>query len=75
MTVQATRIALAIILAGVIIATALYLKPIPGRYVYSTRGDEVRRFDTATGDAIACRGGRCVRVSEESDGLRFVKAD
>ncbi len=59
------KTAIAIILAGVLIAIAIYLKPVSGRYVITTRGDEIRRLDTVTGDLIACRGQRCSHVTEK----------
>jgi hypothetical protein len=38
---DAGKVALAIIVAGLIIAIALYLKPVPGRYTFSVRGSSV----------------------------------
>lgn len=60
------KTAIAIILAGILIAVAIYLKPVSGRYVVTTRGNEIRRLDTVTGELIACRGQRCAHVTEKN---------
>lgn len=55
-----TKIAVAILLAGTMIALALYLRPAPDRYSYDVRETEVRRFDSATGALLVCSpGGGC----------------
>ncbi len=48
------KVAIAIVLAAAIIAAALYLRPTPNRYRYEATDTELRRFDTATGEARAC---------------------
>jgi len=56
---DSTRIALAVILAAVIVAVALYLRPTPDRYEVDFTSSEIRRFDTATGELRYCSKGRC----------------
>lgn len=55
-----SRIAAAILLAAVLIALAIYARPIQDRYRFKvTSSGQLQRFDTVTGEAQFCRGSRC----------------
>ncbi len=62
------RIAGAIVIAGALIALALFSRPTPlqiGRYEFSMSGSVIRRFDTLTGSALVCNRERCMEVDED----------
>ena len=59
---EGTKIAAAIILAAVIIALALFLRPTPDRYRFDVNRNEVQRFDTTKGENTVCTKARCVEM-------------
>lgn len=58
------KIAIGIVLAGLLIAVAVFLRPVPDRYRVEVRNGEVRRIDTATGEVLACKGSDCGTLRE-----------
>lgn len=60
------RIATAILVAGALIAAALYLRPSspPPRYAISAGDGGFVRLDNETGEVRSCSGGSCIRVIE-----------
>jgi hypothetical protein len=65
------KVVAAIIVAGALIALALYLRPAPGRYLFDTWDNQLRRYDTAKGTAIVCRtDGVCIHVRESNGRLK-----
>lgn len=49
-----TLLSAAIVLAALLIALALYFRPVPNRYSFEAGETEVRRFDTANGKVTIC---------------------
>lgn len=62
-------IAIAIAMAGAMIALALYWRPPPPRYQVVTIGDQVVRLNTRSGTMVACNVQKCGFVIHESDGI------
>ncbi len=66
-----TQIAVAIVLAGALIALALYRQPTPGRYFFRTSGASVERYDTIAGTALICGPEACISINRKGDRSRF----
>jgi hypothetical protein len=62
-------IAIAIALAGALIALAIYWRPSPPRYQVVTMGDQVVRLNTHSGTMVACNVRECGYVIRESRGI------
>lgn len=58
----ATKLTSAIVVAGALIASAIYWQPAPPRYQAVANGAEVLRIDTKTGTIISCAAGQCVSL-------------
>lgn len=59
----ARKLVTAIVIAGGLIALALYFQPSPPRYQVGAGADgRIVRVDTRSGTVIACDGERCYRV-------------
>jgi hypothetical protein len=58
----ATKLTTAIVVAGALIASALYWQPSPPRYQAVANGAEVLRIDTRTGTIVSCAAGQCVSL-------------
>ena len=56
------RIVTAIVIAGALIALAIYFQPSPPRYQVAVGDGRVVRIDAKTGTIITCDVERCVRV-------------
>lgn len=67
-------IALAIIAAGALVATAIALRPLPERYTFSVSNGEIRRYDTATGEALYCARAECGAITEQNGRLEITSA-
>jgi hypothetical protein len=63
------RIATAIVIAGALIALAIYFRPAPPHYAAFAAGGEVIRIDTKTGSMIACGAGPCVLMLKHGQRL------
>lgn len=70
---RSSRIAAAIVIAGALVALALYLRPVPDRYSYQFSGGEIRRFDTATGEALVCAQEECAEIVQKGRRLSVEK--
>lgn len=73
-----TQIAVAIALAGALNALAQFARPVlsaTGRYSFSTSGDQIRRFDTVSGEALICNRNRCLSVDAEGARERYDNND
>jgi len=69
----ARKLVTAIVIAGGLIALALYFQPSPPRYQVAAGADgQIVRIDTRSGSVIACEGARCFRVLQR--GQRLVEA-
>ena len=62
-------IAIAIAMAGAMIALALYWRPSPPRYQVVTVGDQVVRLNMHSGTMVACNVQKCGFVIHESRGI------
>jgi hypothetical protein len=62
-------IAVAIAMAGALIALAIYWRPGPARYQAVTVGDQVVRLNTRSGSMVACNVQKCGFVIHESRGI------
>lgn len=59
----ARKIVTAIVIAGGLIALAIYFRPSPPRYQVAAGADgRIVRIDSRSGSVIACDGERCYRV-------------
>jgi hypothetical protein len=58
----ARKIVTALVIAGGLIALAIYFRPSPPRYQAAVGDGKVVRIDTRSGSVIACDGERCYRV-------------
>ncbi len=56
------KIVTAVVLAGALIALAIYSRPAPPRYVAAAADGRIVRIDTRTGTMIACDGERCFTI-------------
>ena len=63
------QIAIAIAMAGALIALALYWRPGPSHYQVVTIGDQVVRLNTRSGTMVACNVQKCGFVIHESRGI------
>lgn len=60
--IAARKLVTAIVIAGGLIALAIYFRPSPPRYQAAVGDGRVVRIDTRSGTVIACEGSRCYRV-------------
>jgi hypothetical protein len=58
----ARKLVTSIVIAGGLIALALYFQPSPPRYQAAVGDGRVVRVDTRSGTVIACEGDHCYRV-------------
>lgn len=58
----ARKIVTAIVIAGALIALAIYFRPSPPRYQAAVGDGKIVRIDSKTGTVLACEGPRCYRV-------------
>lgn len=58
----ARKIVTALVIAGGLIALAVYFRPSPPRYQAAVGDGQIVRVDTRSGTVIACEGERCYRV-------------
>ena len=58
----ARKIVTALVIAGGLIALAVYFRPSPPRYQAAIGDGRIVRVDTRSGTVIACEGERCYRV-------------
>lgn len=63
-----TRIAIAIAIAGALVALAIYLRPVPDRYRFVMSDGQITRYDTTTGEALVCDGQACARLRPTAAG-------
>ena len=63
------RMAAALVIAGGVIALAIYVRPGPPRYDAIATPTGIVRIDTRSGKMIACEGGRCMTVLERHQRL------
>lgn len=56
------KLVTAIVIAGAIIALAIYARPAPPRYQAAVGDGKIVRIDTRNGTVIACEGDRCATV-------------
>ena len=63
------RMAAALLIAGGLIAIAIYARPGPPRYDAFATPTGIVRIDTKSGKMIACDGGRCMTVLERHQRL------
>ncbi|HEV2817972.1 MAG TPA: hypothetical protein VGW40_12215 [Allosphingosinicella sp.] len=56
------KLVTAIVIAGAIIALAIYARPAPPRYQAAVGDGRIVRIDTRSGTVIACEAGRCATV-------------
>jgi hypothetical protein len=56
------KLVTAIVIAGAIIALAIYARPAPPRYQAAVGDGTIVRIDTRNGTVIACEAGRCATV-------------
>lgn len=54
------------------IAAALYLRPVKDRYEFTTRGGQLQRLDTATGEMTFCKDGACFNIDSRG---RYVEGE
>ena len=62
-------IAIAIAMAGALIALAIYWRPSPPHYQVVTMGDQIVRLNTRSGTMVACNVQKCGFVIHGSDGI------
>jgi hypothetical protein len=62
-------IAIAIAMAGALIALAIYWRPAPPHYQMVAMGDQVVRLNTKTGSMVSCNVDECGMVIHESRGI------
>ncbi|MDB5692240.1 MAG: hypothetical protein JWO81_1303 [Alphaproteobacteria bacterium] len=55
----ATKLTSAIVIAGALVAVAIYARPSPPRYQAVANGAEVLRVDTRSGTILSCSAGHC----------------
>lgn len=60
--IAARKLVTAIVIAGGLIALAIYFRPSPPRYQAAVGDGRIVRIDTKSGSVIACEGTRCYRV-------------
>jgi hypothetical protein len=58
----ARKLVTALVIAGGLIALAIYFRPSPPRYQAAVGDGRIVRVDSRTGSVIACDGERCYRV-------------
>jgi hypothetical protein len=58
----ARKLVTAIVIAGGLVALALYFQPSPPRYQVAAGDGRIVRVDTRSGTVIACEGATCFRV-------------
>jgi hypothetical protein len=63
------RMAAALVIAGGVIALAIYARPGPARFDAFATPNGLVRIDTRNGKMIACEGGRCMTVLERHQRL------
>ncbi len=63
------RMAAALVIAGGVVALAIYARPGPPRYDAFATPTGIVRIDTRSGKMIACDGGRCMTVLERHQKL------
>jgi hypothetical protein len=63
------RMAAALVIAGGVIALAIYARPGPPRFDAIATPTGIVRIDTRNGKMIACEGGRCMTVLERHQRL------
>jgi len=56
------KLVTAIVIAGAIIAIAIYARPAPPRYQVAVGDGKIVRIDTRNGTVIACEAERCATV-------------
>jgi hypothetical protein len=67
--IAARKIVTAIVIAGGLIALAIYFRPSPPRYQAAVGDGRIVRVDTRSGGMIACEGGHCYRVLRRGEDL------
>lgn len=67
--IAARKLVTAIVIAGGLIALAIYFRPSPPRYQTAVGDGRIVRIDTRSGSVIACEGGRCYRVLRRGQDL------
>lgn len=68
------KIVSAIVIAGGLIALAIYFSPSPPRYQTAVGDGRIVRVDTRTGTVISCEGGPCYRVLRRGQDLEEAPA-
>ena len=68
------KIVTAIVIAGALIALAIYMRPSPPRYQTAVGDGRIVRVDTRTGTVIACEGRPCYRVLRRGQDLEEAPA-
>jgi hypothetical protein len=67
--IAARKLVTAIVIAGGLVALAIYFRPSPPRYQAAVGDGRIVRIDTRSGSVIACEGGRCYRVLQRGQDL------
>lgn len=67
---DATRIAIAIVIAGAMIAFAVLGHSVPGRYVFRSSNGGLTWIDTVTGTITHCRETRCILIDRNGNRSR-----
>lgn len=68
------KIVTAIVIAGGLIALAIYMRPSPPRYQAAVGDGQIVRVDGRSGTVIACEGQRCWRVLRPGQDLEDAPA-
>jgi hypothetical protein len=68
------KIVTAIVIAGGLIALAIYFRPSPPRYQAAVGDGRIVRVDSKTGTVIACQDGHCYRVLRRGQSLEEAPA-
>lgn len=63
------RMAAALVIAGGVVALAIYARPSPARFEAFATPSGIVRIDTRNGKMIACEAGRCMTVLERHQRL------
>ena len=67
--IAARKIVTAIVIAGGLVALAIYFRPSPPRYQAAVGDGRIVRIDTRSGSVIACEGTRCYRILRRGQDL------
>ncbi|HYI47078.1 MAG TPA: hypothetical protein VEX35_01305 [Allosphingosinicella sp.] len=70
----ARKIVTAIVIAGGLIALAIYMRPSPPRFQAAVGDGQIVRVDGRSGTVIACEGRRCWRVLRRGQDLQEAPA-